>query len=69
MAKYELIRKTDTNGDVGYYIVKDGKYVDKSFTFKIEQVEEMLEEFINGKPAEPIIETLKTIEVDENKTD
>jgi hypothetical protein len=68
MTKYELIKKTDTNGDVGYYLIKDGKYVDKSFSFKIEEVEKMLEDFINGKPTDPIIETLKTIEVDENKT-
>jgi hypothetical protein len=68
MEKYELIKKTDTNGDVGYFLKKNGKYVDKSFTFKIEEVEKMLEEFINGKPTEPIIEILKTIEVNENET-
>ena len=65
MAKYELKKKTDTNGDAGYYICKNGNYVDKSFSYKIEEVEKMLEEFINGKPSEPIIETLKTIEVDD----
>jgi len=28
----------------------------------------MLNEFENGKPSEPIIKTLKTIEVDEDET-
>jgi hypothetical protein len=65
MARYELIKKTDTNGDIGYYIVKDDQYVDKSFTFSLEEAEKMLDEFINGKSANPIIEILKTIEVND----
>lgn len=66
MANYQLKKKTDTNGDVSYYICKDGSYIDKSYSYKLEEAEKMLEEFINGKPAEPIIEILKTIDVNED---
>ena len=65
MAKYELVKKTDTNGDVMYYINKDGRYVDKSVCSNLEKAEVLLDEFINGKPSEPVIETIKTIEVND----
>ena len=65
MAKYELKKKTDTNGDTGYYICKNGNYVNNSFSLQIEDAEKMLQNFIDGKPSEPIIETLKTIEVND----
>ena len=65
MAKYELKKRTETNGDVGYYICKDGAYVDKSFATQVEEAEKMLEQFVNGKPSEPIVEILKTIDVND----
>ena len=65
MAKYELVKKTDTNGDVMYYINKDGRYVDKSVSYNLENAEVLLDEFINGKPSEPVFETIKTIEVND----
>jgi hypothetical protein len=68
MAKYELVEKTEVNGEVWYYIKKDGKYVNNSYSRQIEDVEKMIKELINGKPSEPIIKILKTIEVDENET-
>ena len=69
MAKYELVEKTEINGDVWYYIRKDeGFSITDSWTRKLEEAQKMLEEFEKGKPSEPIIKILKTIEIDENKT-
>ena len=36
MAKYELLEKTEVNGDVWYLIRKDGLYVSDSVTKKLE---------------------------------
>ena len=66
MAKYELLEKTEVNGDVWYLIRKDGFYVSDSVTKKLEDAEQMLMELEKGKPSEPIFKTLKTIEVDES---
>ncbi len=67
MAKYELMQKTENNGDVWYYIRKDnGLSVENSWTKKLEEVEKMFEEIQKGKPVEPIIQILKTIEVNES---
>jgi len=69
MAKYELVEKTEINGDVWYYIRKDeGFSINDSWTRKLEEAQKMLEEFEKGKPSEPIIKILKTIEIEENKT-
>lgn len=62
MAKYELIKKTENNGEVWYSIRKDGYHVSNSTTLDLKTAELLLEEFEKGKPAEPIIEILKTIE-------
>jgi hypothetical protein len=67
MAKYELMEKTENNGDVWYYIRKDeGFSVENSWTKILKDAEKMLEQIHRGKPAEPIIKILKTIEVDED---
>jgi hypothetical protein len=66
MAKYEIVERTEVNGQVWYHIRKDDDHVEGSFTRELEEVEKNLEELINGKPTEPIIKILKTIEVDEN---
>ena len=63
MAKYELVEKTETNGEVWYSIRKDDKYVDNSYTRNIEDAIQMLDKFIKGKPTEPIFKIIKTIEV------
>ena len=68
MAKYKLVQKTETNGEVWYSIRKDDKYVDNSYTRNIEDATQMLDKFIKGKPTEPIFKIIKTIEIDENKT-
>jgi hypothetical protein len=67
MAKYELMEKTENNGEVWYYIRKDdGFSVNNSWTKILEDAEKMLEEIQKGKPIEPITKILKTIEVNEN---
>ena len=67
MAKYELMEKTENNGDVWYYIRKDdGFSVENSWTKNLQDAEKMFQQIQKGKPTEPIIKILKTIEVDEN---
>jgi hypothetical protein len=67
MAKYELMEKTENNGEVWYYIRKDdGFSVNNSWTKILEDAEKMLEEIEKGKPTEPITKILKTIEVNES---
>jgi hypothetical protein len=65
MAKYELKKRTETDGEISYHILKDNRYVDKSFARTIEDAEKLFNEFVNGKPTEPIIETIKTIDIDD----
>ena len=66
MAKYELMEKTENNGDVWYYIRKDeGFSVENSWTKNLQDAEKMLEQIRKGKPAEPIIKILKTIEIND----
>jgi predicted MarR family transcription regulator len=62
MAKFELIKTTDVNGEIWYNITKDGLHVNTSFTKKLEDAEKMLQELVNGKPSAPIVEIIKTIE-------
>ena len=67
MAKYQLMEKTENNGEVWYYILKEnGMSVNNSWTMTLEKAEEMFEEIQKGKPTEPIIKILKTIEVNED---
>ncbi len=66
MAKYQLMEKTENNGDVWYYIRKDdGFSVENSWTKILQDAEKMFEEIQKGKPTEPIIKILKTIEIND----
>ena len=68
MAKYQLMQKTENNGEVWYYILKeDGFSVNNSWTKNFDDAEKMFEEIQKGKPTEPIIKILKTIEVNDEK--
>jgi len=70
MKKYELVKKTEVNGDVWYFIRKDDGYsLENSWTMHLEKAERMLQEIESSKNLEPIFETLKTIEVEENTND
>ena len=67
MKKYKLMQKTENNGEVWYYILKeDGFSVNNSWTKILENAEKMFDEIEKGKPTEPIIKILKTIEVNED---
>lgn len=67
--KYELVKKTEINGDVWYHITKDNIHVNETYTKNLEEAENLFNEFVKGKPSEPIIEIIKTLEIqdkDEN---
>lgn len=66
MAKFELIKTTDVNGEIWYNITKDGLHVNTSFTKNLQDAEKLFDELTNGKPSEPIVEILKTIENADN---
>lgn len=66
MAKFELVKTTELNGEVWYNITKDGYHVNQSFTRDLTHAEKMLEGLVNGNPSEPIVEILKTIEYGED---
>jgi len=67
MTKYELVKVTNPDETIVYFIRKNGGgSVEGSFTTKLNEAEQMLKDFEKGKPSEPIYETIKTIEVDEN---
>ena len=64
------MKVTNPDETIVYFIRKNGIHaVDGSFTTKLNDAEEMLKEFENGKPSEPIFETIKTIEVKEEAND
>ena len=68
MTKYELVKETTINGIVRYSIEKNGNYVNRSVTHSLEEAEKYLHiATINGT-LDTLRETIKTIEVDENKT-
>jgi hypothetical protein len=69
MTKYELMKITNPDETIVYFIRKNGDSVSGSFTTKLNEAEEMLKEFEKGKPSEPIYETLKTIKVEEGGND
>lgn len=67
MAKFELVEKTEVNGEVWYYIRKEGGLsLEGSWSKNLEVVQKMLEELEKGKPSEPIFKVLKTIEINED---
>jgi hypothetical protein len=66
--KLELVKETKPTGVITYSIQKDGQYVTNTATYDLEQAEGFFKDIINGAATETIIETIKTIELDENKT-
>jgi DNA-directed RNA polymerase specialized sigma subunit len=67
MAKYELMERTENNGELWYFIRKDdGFSVSNSWTKNLEDAEKMFKELEQGKSSEPTTIILKTIEIDEN---
>ena len=69
MAKYELVKETSINGVVRFSIERDGHYVNRSVTHSLEEAEKYLNILTaNGGVLDTIKETIKTIEVNEDKT-
>jgi hypothetical protein len=62
--KLELVKETKPTGVITYSIQKDGQYVTNTATYDLEQAEGFFKDIINGGATETIIETIKTIEVD-----
>ena len=68
MTKYELVKETKPNGTIMYSIEKDGSYVHNTATTMLEEVERWFTALENGGNSLTLKEIIKTIEVDENKT-
>jgi hypothetical protein len=67
MTKYELMERTENNGELWYFIRKDdGFSVNNSWTKNLQDAEKMFKELEQGKSSEPTTIVLKTIEVNEN---
>ena len=65
MAKYELIKKTEVNGEIWYHITKDGSHVNETWTKNLNEANEMFSNLETNTILEPIIEVLKTYEIND----
>lgn len=65
MNKFELVQETQVNGLVWYKITHNGDYITGTLTRHLEEAENNLEAFANGKQLAPSIKVIKTIEVNE----
>jgi hypothetical protein len=68
MTKYEIVKETSFTGTILYSIEKDGTYVINSCSQDLFKVEEYLKNILENGEKEKIKEIIKTIEVNENKT-
>jgi hypothetical protein len=66
--KLELVKETKPNGTILYSIEKDGSYVNNTATTMLEEAERWFTAIENGSNSLTLKETIKTIEIDENKT-
>ena len=65
MAKYEIIKTTDTDG-IWYSLQKDKMHINNSYTRSYEDANEMLHKIVSGEmQGETITESIKTIETNE----
>ena len=64
--KYELVKKTEINGEIWYHITKDGGHVNETYTRSIEEATEQFDKIMQGFLPEPNIEILKTFETNED---
>jgi hypothetical protein len=65
MAKYELIKKTEVDGAIWYHITKDGLHVNETWTKDLNEANEMFSHLEKNTILEPIIEVLKTYEIND----
>jgi hypothetical protein len=68
MTKYEIVKETSFTGVVLYSIEKEGQYIINSCNTDLSKVEEYLQTILTNGEQQRIKETIKTIEIDENKT-
>jgi hypothetical protein len=68
MTKYEIVKETSFTGVVLYSIEKEGQYIINSCNADLSKVEEYLQTLLTNGEQQRIKETIKTIEIDENKT-
>jgi hypothetical protein len=68
MTKYEIVKETSFTGTILYSIEKDGTYVINSCSQDLFKVEEYLKNILENGEKEKIKEIIKTIELDEDKT-
>ena len=68
MTKYEIVKETSFTGVVLYSIEKEGQYIINSCNTDLSKVEEYLQTLLTNGEQQRIKETIKTIEIDENKT-
>ena len=68
MTKYEIVKETSFTGVVLYSIEKEGQYIINSCNTDLSKVEEYLQNILTNGEQERIKETIKTIEVNEDKT-
>jgi hypothetical protein len=66
--KLELVKETKPNGTILYSIEKDGSYVNNTATTMLEEAERWFTAIENGSNSLTLKEIIKTIEIDENKT-
>jgi hypothetical protein len=64
--KYELVKKTEINGETWYHITKDGVHVSETYTRSEQEATEQFHKIVNGYLPEPTIEILKTLEINED---
>jgi hypothetical protein len=63
---YELVKKTEINGDVWYHITKNGEHINETYTKELEEANELFEKIVNGYLTEPTIEILRKLEIHDN---
>lgn len=63
--KYELVKKTEIDGEVWYHITKDGDHVNETYTRDLEAANELFDKIANGNSSEPTIEIIKTLTIND----
>jgi translation initiation factor 2 beta subunit (eIF-2beta)/eIF-5 len=69
MAKLELVKETRINGTVQYSLELDGKYVSRSVSNDLEEVERFFKIVSQTGNLDTIREIIKSTEINENKAD
>jgi hypothetical protein len=60
---YELVKKTEINGEIWYHITKDGEHINDTYTRELEEANQLFEKIVNGFLTEPTIEIIRKLEI------